>query len=69
MRERPWHQPQALIELPDGSAETTYRVAHTAIIEQRVLAAGGQVEVLSPPEVRARVRDAARAAGEMHGGS
>ena len=67
VRERPWHEPQLLVELADGSAEATFRVAHTAIIEQRVLAAGGQVEVLGPPELRARIYAAARAVSEKHG--
>jgi proteasome accessory factor C len=66
VRKRPWHASQLLIELPDGSAETTYRVAHTAIIEQRVLAAAGQVEVLGPPDLRARIKAAAQAVLEKH---
>ena len=66
VRKHPWHRPQLLVELPDGSAETTYRVAHTAIIEQRVLAAAGQVEVLSPPDLRTRIQTAARAVLARH---
>jgi predicted DNA-binding transcriptional regulator YafY len=67
VRQRPWHVSQVLVEQPDGGAEATYRVAHTAMIEQRVLAAGGQAEVIAPREVRERVRAAARGLVEQHG--
>lgn len=66
VRERPWHRSQVLVEHADGSAEATYRVAHPAIIQQRVLAAGGEVEVLAPRELRERVRAAAQAVAERN---
>ena len=66
VRQRPWQTPQLLVELPDGSAEAIYRVAHPREIEQRVLAAAGQAEVLSPPEVRARIHAAAQSICARH---
>lgn len=66
VRQRPWQTPQALVDLPDGSAEAIYRVAHPREIEQRVLAAGGLAEVLSPPEVRARLQAAAQTLTTRH---
>lgn len=59
VRERPWQSDQRLVERADGSAEATYRVCHTADLEQCILRAGGHAEVLGPPDVRARIRDAA----------
>jgi predicted DNA-binding transcriptional regulator YafY len=59
VRERPWQPDQHLVERTDGSAEATYQVCHTADLEQNILRAGGQVEVIDPPEVRERIRAAA----------
>jgi proteasome accessory factor B len=59
VREQPWQSDQRLVERADGSAEATYQVCHTADLEQSILRAGGQVEVVSPPEVRARIQAAA----------
>jgi predicted DNA-binding transcriptional regulator YafY len=55
---------------PDGSAEATFSVCHTAELEQYVLRAGGRVQVISPANVRDRVRTAAErlAAGHAAGG-
>lgn len=66
VRKHPWHRPQLLVQLPDGSAEAIFRVAHTGIIEQRVLAAAGQVVVLDSPDVRARIHLAAQALLTQH---
>lgn len=66
LEERPWQRTQKLLKFPDGSAEATYHVAHTAEIEQRVLATGGQVEVLSPPDLRERIRAAAESVRLRH---
>lgn len=66
VRERPWQPGEVLHELPDGGAEATYRVCHTGDLEQRILAAGGLAEVLSPPEVRARLHAAAQAIQSRH---
>lgn len=67
IRERPWQPQQVLVALPDGRAEATYRVCHTGDLERYVLAAAGQAEVISPPEVRERVRTAAQAVSALHG--
>jgi len=67
VRERPWQAGQVLTPRPDGRAEAIYRVCHTGDLERYVLAAAGQAEVLSPPEVRARLRAAAAALGRKHG--
>lgn len=66
LRERPWQEHQVLVELPEGGAEAVYRVCHTADLEQNVLRAGGQVQVISPPEVRERVRAAAERILKAH---
>lgn len=66
VRERPWQRQQTLDMLPDGSAEATYRVCHTGDLEQYVLRTGGLARVISPSDVRARVRATALAAAEAH---
>jgi predicted DNA-binding transcriptional regulator YafY len=66
VREQPWQSNQKLIERPDGSAEATYQVCHTADLEQCILRAGGQAEVISPPDVRARIAAAAARIIERH---
>ena len=66
VEERPWQRGQRLEKFRDGSAEATYRVAHPRAIEQRVLAAAGLAEVLSPPETRARVSAAAATLQHAH---
>lgn len=67
VEERPWQRGQLLEKFPDGRAEAMYRVAHPRAIEQRVLAAGGLAEVLSPLDIRARIRAAAAAILRAHG--
>ena len=52
-------------EGPGGGAEATYHVCHPAGLEQYVLLAGGQAEVVSPPEVRVRVEAAGVRAPEL----
>jgi len=66
VREQPWQSNQKLIEPADGSAEATYQVCHTADLEQCILRAGSQAEVISPPEVRARIAAAAARILERH---
>ena len=66
VREQPWQSNQKLIERADGSAEATYQVCHTADLEQCILRAGGQAEVISPPDVRARIYAAAARILERH---
>lgn len=66
VRERPWQTGQVLIDRPDGSAETTYHVCHTADLEQQILRSNGQAEVIGPPEVRQRIRALALRFYERH---
>ena len=67
VRERPWQPQQELQELPDGRAEAIYRVCHSGDLEQYVLRTGGLAQVVSPPEVRERIRVAAQAIAAQHG--
>ena len=68
LRERPWQDGQVLHLNTDGSADVVYSVCHTADLEQNVLRAGGQVEAIGPPEVRARIHAAALRLANRHGG-
>jgi proteasome accessory factor B len=49
-----------LRELSGGALEVTHRVAGVDWIVSHVLSYGGSAEVMSPPEIRARVATAAR---------
>ncbi len=53
IKERPWHASQQITPLPDGGAEATFTLNNLIDIRRRVLAGGGHVEVLAPPELRA----------------
>jgi predicted DNA-binding transcriptional regulator YafY len=66
VRTNPWQPGQVLVDLPGGRAEATYRVPHTREIEQRVLAACGGAEVVSPHDVRDRIHAAAAAIAASH---
>lgn len=55
VRERPWHSTQKLRDLPDGGAEATFRLNNVIDVSRRILASGGHVEALAPPELRANL--------------
>jgi len=55
--EDPWHPNQQVKKLEDGSIELTVQAAHDLEIIPRVLALGGEAEVLSPESCRAAIAD------------
>jgi predicted DNA-binding transcriptional regulator YafY len=57
VREDPWHPDQHVQEKADGSIVLTVEAAHELEIIPRVLALGGQAEVLSPASCRRRIAD------------
>jgi predicted DNA-binding transcriptional regulator YafY len=66
VRESIWHRSQRLTELPDGRVELTVTVAGIVEIRPWILGWGDAVEVLEPPELRASVAGAVRAAAERY---
>ena len=58
-RERPWQGNETLVMRPDGCAEVTYHICHAGDLEQYVLRAGGQAEIVYPPDVRERIHASA----------
>lgn len=54
---------------PDGSVRVTLKVADPALVRRLVLRLGGQVRVVSPPELVTAVTDEARAALAAYGSS
>jgi len=66
VREAVWHRSQELIELPDGGVELRVTVAGIVEIRGWVLSWGESVEVLEPPELRAAVASAVRAAARRY---
>jgi predicted DNA-binding transcriptional regulator YafY len=67
VREREWHESQALRDLPDGRVELTLRLGALPEIERWVLGWGAAAEVVGPPELRQRVRTAAAALMRIYG--
>jgi predicted DNA-binding transcriptional regulator YafY len=66
LREHEWQVGQVIVDLPDGDAEVTFHVCHTAELEQYVLRTGGLAEVISPADVRERVHAAAARILALH---
>lgn len=60
LQESIWHPSQRLTPGPNGTVEMSVTVAGTVEIAPWILGWGEAVEVLSPPELRARVAEAAR---------
>ena len=58
MESQPLHPSQTLTALPDGNYALTLRVLLTYELVEWILGAGPAVEVISPPELRDRVRAA-----------
>lgn len=66
-RERLWHASQRCTDLGDGGCELGWRIPLTPDLRSWLLSFGDAVEVLEPPELRAEVAGALRAAAERYG--
>jgi predicted DNA-binding transcriptional regulator YafY len=66
VRESVWHRSQRLSDLPDGGVELAVTVAGIVEIRPWILGWGDAVEVLEPPELRASVASAVRAAAQRY---
>ena len=66
VREKRWHPSQQLTELPDGKLELKVRLSGLVEIQRWILSWGGEAEVLSPPELAERVRNAAQRLLKVH---
>ncbi len=67
VREREWHESQALRDLPDGGLELTLRLGALPEIESWVLTWGADAEVLGPKELRERLRATAESLVRTYG--
>jgi predicted DNA-binding transcriptional regulator YafY len=56
VREQAWHAGRPFTPRADGWFEAVYAVNDLRDVEHRILAAGGQAEAISPPELRDRIR-------------
>jgi len=65
---RIWHKQQKEKELPDGSLEVTFPVAHFAEVMMEVLKYGGDVEVIEPAELRNMVKKEAEKTCQVYKG-
>lgn len=59
--ERQWHASQKVTPLDGGGCELTMKVVDSPELKRWILSWGKEVEVLSPPELRAHVRATAEA--------
>lgn len=66
VRESRWHPSQKLSDGPDGATDLTVRVAGLDEIAGWVLSWGGQAQVLSPPALRDKIRQAAERMRDRH---
>jgi len=60
VRERVWHESQKITDLPDGGIELSVRLGAFAEVERWILGWGASAEVMSPPELRQRMAQAAK---------
>jgi len=58
--EREWHDSQKVRLLPNGALELSLRLGALEEVEQWVLSWGAHVEVLAPPELRAKMQATAK---------
>ena len=66
VKESTWHPSQRLQVQPDGSLEMRVTVAGTIEITSWILSWGETVEVLDPPDLRARIAEIGRAMADRH---
>ena len=66
VREAVWHRSQELTELADGGVELAVTVNGIVEIRPWILSWGDGVEVVEPPELRASVAEAVRAAAARY---
>jgi len=60
IREKRWHPSQQLTELEDGGVQLCLKLSSLAEIQRWILSWGGHAKVISPKELAASVREAAR---------
>jgi proteasome accessory factor B len=61
IREKKWHDSQALREFKDGSVELKMKLSSLGEVQRWVLSWGGDAKVLQPPELVESIRQAATA--------
>ena len=65
IREKRWHPSQQLRDVKGGGAELRMKLSSLAEVQRWVLSWGGHAKVISPRELAASVREAARKMAEM----
>ncbi len=60
VKECTWHPSQTIVQRDDGTLDFSVTVAGTMEITPWILSWGAEVEVLAPPELRAKVAETAR---------
>ncbi|MFT3870418.1 MAG: WYL domain-containing protein [Nibricoccus sp.] len=60
VRERVWHDSQALLELPNGGVELSMKLGALPEVESWILSWGSDAEVLAPAELRKSIKAAVR---------
>ncbi len=60
IKESVWHPSQRIEDCADGGCIVTFKINHTLEIEHWLMGWGDRVEILSPPELRAKMAEEAR---------
>lgn len=60
VKESVWHPSQKIEDCDDGGCILSLRISHTLEIENWILGWGDRVEVLEPPQLRAKIAEEAR---------
>lgn len=66
VREREWHESQDMRELDDGGLELTLRLGALEEVEQWILGWGAHAEVVSPPELRTKMKETIKKLATMY---
>lgn len=67
VREREWHESQAMRELPGGVLELELRLGALEEVEQWILGWGAAAEVIAPSELRAKIKRTVGALATVYG--
>lgn len=66
VREREWHESQAMRDLPDGRLELSLRLGALAEVSRWILGWGESAEVIAPPELRTQLRATTHALAALY---
>ena len=66
VKEDPWHPEQKVKDLKDGGIELTVKAAHDLEVIPKVLALGGEAEIISPASARKAIAETVKKMSRMY---